>query len=472
MRPLASRLVCGLLAVICLAGGAAPTPTRAADEAIDPRRKVALVLGIGGYRKATSLPNPIEDARLVGERLKAAGFELHQGYDSTAPELAQAIDTFLGAAQGADIALVYYSGHALQIRAENYLMPVDYAPAPGEPTAGLVPVSRLLERMAGAAKARVLLLDACRDNPFADALATFVGKEAAGRGLAPINLPAADGTAMPDGTHGLVIGYATQPNQTASDGDRRNGPYATALAAALQAPDADLHAILLQTAFAVVNETRGGQHPEHRVALTQPLHLVARKAPLQCDVLAGDEDNNTGVKAVPFDEIVAKPALEACTADLAANPANPRLMHNHARVLDKIGRDAEAVALYRKAAELGFPPSQNGLAVMLMNGEGVDRDFEAALVWLARAAAQGYRQSIANYTADMGKLFTGRSDRTAILQRGLSRAGHRDVTATGKLDEATLTALERLKTERGHKGALISLQTIHELGVAGELVRR
>ncbi len=150
------------------AGGA-----QSAEDYADKRARTALVIGFAAYPTAP-LKNPLADALLVGKKLEAAGFTVDRLVDVTGAQLAAGVDKFKASSRGADIALIYYAGHGLQINSENYMVPVDFDPTAANPLAQLYSVRALLYGLDKTAKARVLLLDACRDNPF--------GKELKARG--------------------------------------------------------------------------------------------------------------------------------------------------------------------------------------------------------------------------------------------------------------------------------------------------
>jgi TPR repeat protein len=229
----------------------------------------------------------------------------------------------------------------------------------------------------------------------------------------------------------------------------------------------------VKAARLVVTETNGGQRPEHRVALTQPLFLVSRRKPLNCDLLAAETDNNISVKGVEFDKIDTSAAIPACRADLAKERDNPRLIHNLARSLDKAGKKQEAVRLYRRAAELGFDWSQNNLSVMYMSGDGIDPDFGKAMFWLRKAFAQGNRQAIVNYTStDMSELFSEDRERTLQLQRALKRLGLYHAAESGLFDNATKEALSAFKTGKDIRNEGITFQVMDALEITKLVLRR
>ncbi|MCC7252846.1 caspase family protein [Hyphomicrobium sp.] len=437
------------------------------DDYVDKRVRTALIIGFSAYKTAP-LQNPVADATLIAKRLQDAGFRVESLLDLPARELASAVEAFKAKAQGSEIALIYYAGHGLQVDSENYIVPVDFDPNVENPLANLYPVRALLEGLDKAAKARVLLLDACRDNPFGEALRAR-GTHVSGDGLAPIELPVEDGKRWPQGTSGLLVAYATQPSKTASDGRGSNSPYAAGLAAALATPDADFESVLKTTSAAVRAETGGQQHPEYRSALTGSLYLVARPKPLECDLLAVDTDNDVSLKGVVLEDIDAAKAIPACEAALKEQPGSPRIMHNLGRALEKAGRYQEALDLYHKAAQLGFDQAQLYYGNSLMEGLGGEIDMKTGLHWVRLAYERGNRQAMINYAEyDLSPVFQ-RSDRVKILQDALRKAGIGGVPDSGVMDDATNAALASYKTATGLEGQRITFQVLDRLEIVDVL---
>lgn len=454
------------LGVICAAFAVRVSFAAADDDYADKRTRSALVIGFSAYRNTKPLKNPVGDAGLISNRLKAAGFAVEDILDAPLADLGPAIQSFMDKAKGSDIALVYYAGHAVQIDGENYLVPVDFDKNAPDIIGSLYPIKALLEGLNKAAKARVLLLDACRDNPFRKDLKALLGDRVSGEGLAAIQMPVVDTRGLPEGTHGLVVGYATQPQYVASDGSGQHGPYATALEAALANPDEDFNSVLVRTTRAVLAETKGRQQPEHRMAVTGPLYLVSRPKPLECDVLAAEPDNDVSVAGVEYDQIDIAKALPACEADLAKNPTSPRLMHNYARALERAGRLAEGVALQRKSAELGFDWSQLYLANDYLEGTGVAADIKEGVFWIRKAFEQGNRQALVTYTElDLAKAFDNKPWRVKILQKALRDAGYIDVPDSGDMDEETRDSLDEFMSGLGIEGKAITFQVLDRLGI-------
>jgi uncharacterized caspase-like protein len=460
---LLGHIVCVMLSVSAYAQSEA--------SYFDARKRTALILGVGAYDNAPPLVNPKNDVTAVSARLREIGFSVTTALDPMAADAAQIIDGFVRASQDADIALVYYSGHGVQVDGENYLIPRDFNPTTGG-TANLIQVNALLDALDKAAKAKVLLLDACRDNPFVAALEKSLGGRSVGRGLAPMTMTAPVREANA-GAYGVLIGYATQANTVAFDGDGATSPYARGILLAAQHADEDLNSVLVKAAAIVVAESKGRQRPEHRVALTQPLFLLSRAAPLRCDVLAGDPDNHAFVAGVEMDSIDAMRAIEACRADLAQLPNNARLLHNLGRALEKAGRIDEAMGNYFKSAALGHDNAQNVLGVMLLLGRGVKQDVPEAMRQFRAAYRQGNRNATLMYaTEERSGLFKTSPRRTRELQAALLRAEATTLPPNGNFDAPTEQAIAKFKRDHGLTGRGLTFQVIDELGLTEKLVGR
>ena len=167
-------------------------------------RRVALVVGNGAYAETAALPNPPNDARAVAAALRDLGFEILEATDLDHPAMLATLAGFAERLEGAAVGLFFYAGHGLQVAGENYLVPVD-ARLNREAQVRLqtVPLQTVLQTMEAEVPTRVVLLDACRDNPLARSLARSMGatrSTAIGQGLARVQVGL-----------GTLIGYATAP---------------------------------------------------------------------------------------------------------------------------------------------------------------------------------------------------------------------------------------------------------------------
>src|SRR5215469_820277 len=136
-----------------------------------PERRVAFVIGIGAYRNAPRLPNPVNDARAIGDALRRLNFDVEEVYDPDFRQMTRSLREFGIKAQQADVAVIYYAGHGVQVGRENYLLPAD---AVLERERDLIyealPLQLFLDEASQAHRLSVILLDACRNNPFVDKL--------------------------------------------------------------------------------------------------------------------------------------------------------------------------------------------------------------------------------------------------------------------------------------------------------------
>jgi uncharacterized caspase-like protein len=195
-------------------------------------KRVALVLGNSAYQNAPPLSNPVNDSALIASTLKNAGFDVvDTRSDLPALEMRRALRDFTDSARDADIAVIYYAGHGIEVDGTNYLVPVD---AKLERDTDVFDEALSLDRILVAAEPakqlRLVILDACRDNPFAKNMKKTVALRGIGRGLAKIE-PASPNT---------LIAYSAKAGSTALDGDAKNSPFTMALAKHLTTPGLDV----------------------------------------------------------------------------------------------------------------------------------------------------------------------------------------------------------------------------------------
>jgi len=226
--------------------------------------RVALVIGNSAYARAPHLPNPVHDAEDVAAALKRSGFEIIVATDLDKTGMDEAIIRFARAARTADVAMFYYTGHALQFGGINYLVPVDAQLNDEADLRRMVRVDDVVADMQQAKNLRILVLDSCRDNPLAEQLKRSVGtarSTSIGRGLAKIDSP-----------EGMIISYATQPGRTADDGDGRNSPYTAAFLRNVEAKE-EVGTIFRRISADVYQTTRQMQLPELSLSLIGEFYL-------------------------------------------------------------------------------------------------------------------------------------------------------------------------------------------------------
>jgi hypothetical protein len=247
-----------------------PTPTVAAPVvtagAIKQNSRIALVIGNSAYRNVPVLTNPQRDASAIAASLRAIGFEtVTLAHDSTREKLVDALRLFADQAEKADWAVVYYAGHGIEVNGINYLIPVEARIAADRDIQfEAVPLDQVMAAVDGAKKLKLILLDACRDNPFAPQMrktataqvamasgpAGAAGTRSASRGLSEVKVSGAT----------LVV-YAAKHGQTALDGDGGNSPFAVALAQRIATPNVEINKLFRLVRDDVMEATAGRQEP-------------------------------------------------------------------------------------------------------------------------------------------------------------------------------------------------------------------
>ena len=186
-------------------------------------KRVALVIGNGAYEHAVRLDNAVFDAKAVADAFRKLGFQVVDGYDLDIDHMREKVSEFSAALADAKSAVIYYAGHGVSVDEENYLIPTDIVlKSPTDLDLNAISVSLLLKQMKREDPVNIVILDACRDNPFAEALARQKTRSlVVERGLSPI-----DG----DLARGTLIAFASDPKSTALDGPAgRHSPFTAAL---------------------------------------------------------------------------------------------------------------------------------------------------------------------------------------------------------------------------------------------------
>ena len=252
-----------------------------AEAAGSDTKRVALVIGNSKYVHAVTLPNPANDAHLIASTLRNAGFEVIEGVDQDNAGMHSLISRFTEQSYDADLAIIFYAGHGMQVDGKNYLIPVDAElTSPAYLKTRTIQIDDFMAALPPDPAIGVIILDACRDNPLARTLAASLPKSRStslGTGLAPVEAKS-DGV----GTGGLLIAYATDPGAIAFDGNGVDSPYSTALARHLTEPGVEIQSALTRVRGEVTETTQGRQRPWHNASLGREVFLgkpVAAAAP-------------------------------------------------------------------------------------------------------------------------------------------------------------------------------------------------
>ena len=279
---LCAGLLGGVLGFSC--GTAfAETPTATEQPAVahalqGPEQRVALVIGNSNYQNVAQLANPDNDAQSIAQFLNSAGFEVVQATDLTQNDMIKVVQDFSSrvAAHGPNtVAMIYYAGHGVQLAGENYLIPVDAkisspADLPNN-SVRLVDVMATLEAIPS--RLRIVMLDACRNNP-------FPAVNDAGRGLAIVDAP-----------NGSIVGYSTAPGAEALDGTGGHSPYTAAFLRDAHEPNVPIEQLFKRVRLDVNHATDGQQTPWESSSLTSDFYffgdtaVAATRAPVHSPVV-------------------------------------------------------------------------------------------------------------------------------------------------------------------------------------------
>jgi tetratricopeptide (TPR) repeat protein len=236
-----------------VATATAAVPDKPKPVALNERR-IALVIGNSAYRNVPPLANPVRDATSIADALRRSGFQtVTLQTDLPKEKLVDALHNFAQLADSADWALVYYAGHGIEMGGANYLIPVD-AKLSTDRDVGFetVPLDQVLSAVEGAKRLKLVLLDACRDNPFASQMRRTMAtaSRSIGRGLASI-----------EPESGTLVVYAAKHGETALDGDGGNSPFATAFMKNIQTPGLEVRRMFDFVRDDVLDMTNRRQQP-------------------------------------------------------------------------------------------------------------------------------------------------------------------------------------------------------------------
>lgn len=306
--------------VAILAGGMIALCNAALAE-----NRLALVIGESAYRSVTPLPNPANDAKAMTRLLADQGFDVTASADLSQNDMRKEVSDFAAkvAAKGADtVALVFYAGHGLQVDGENYLVPVDVDPRrEADIPLQAVRLNDLLNTLNSVpSKMRILLLDACRNNPFPAI------SRSTGHGLALVDTKT--------GGPGTFLSYSTSPGAEAEDGSGANSPYTTALLTVAREPGLPIEEAFKRVRVAVNKATEGRQTPWDSSSLTEDFRFVpatdaaaANAAPRPVIAKRSIDEWKRQLQGKPIeaanDIIVADGSVEAYQAFVALFTAAP-----------------------------------------------------------------------------------------------------------------------------------------------------
>jgi len=241
-------------------------------------KRVALVIGIGSYEHVPGLRNPAGDAKAIGEALQGLKFQVISLLDPDKRSVERALRDFGDASSGADIAIIFYAGHAVQVDGHNYMIPKDARlEAVRDLSYDAVPLELFVRAVSDTKKAGVLIVDACRDNPFVKRLMAEAGSVKVSPGLSRID----------DAPTGTLVAMSTRADHVAEDGAGTHSPYAQALLDELAVPGIELRLFFGKVSDRVRAATSNRQEPYVSHTLGGELVFLNPQPPNQPPVVAG-----------------------------------------------------------------------------------------------------------------------------------------------------------------------------------------
>jgi hypothetical protein len=357
--------------------------------------RVALVVGMAEYRGITPLKNTVNDARAIAATLERIGFDVTTLINAPHAELRTALDDFAFRSETADLALVYFAGHGVEVQGENFLVPVDATVQSNRDIERQsVSLSEMLLAVDKARKMRIVILDSCRNNPFGDTLAPEAPETDAG--TASASTRGTGGLAPPSPERGTLVAFAARDGEVALDGTGANSPFAEALIEKLDEPGLEISLMFRQVRDRVLEATGNRQEPHTYGSLSGVPFFLAGPGDADAERVA-DAD-----RRIAWAEL--RPEQEVQLAALAETGDTRSLLGlGYIRLNPEAGRfdPVQAADFFEQAAEAGSPEAMFELAKLYENGIGVAQDSGRALALYEQSAGLGFADAI----NDLGFLY-------------------------------------------------------------------
>jgi hypothetical protein len=442
-------------------------------ESATAEKRVAFVVGNSSYQNVNTLTNPANDAAAITEMFRKAAFDVVESKrDLKNTEMRRALRDFTEKARDADIAVIYYAGHGIEVDGTNYLIPIDAAlERDTDAYDEAISLDRILQAIEPARQLRLVILDACRDNPFAKNMKRTVASRALGRGLAGVE-PQRPNT---------LIAFAAKGGSTAADGDSRNSPFTAALLKHLAKPGLELGKAFRLVRDDVMNATGNKQEPFVYGSLGgNDVALVP--APAAAAPVAGNANaeirrdyelaERVGTKEAWDSFVAANPA--GFYADLAKAQRN-KLAAENARIAatDKARGAAEEQA--RLAVE-GAKASEQAKAASQMKAAEQARvaaekkkqveDEKLAAAERAKAAAQAKAAETERLAAEKARLLAEKKQQAEDAKLALAEK-ERAAAQAKKLEETRIASVEQAGRDERPRGEKPADQATAALAPAG-----
>ena len=448
-------------------------------------RRVALVIGNSEYREIPALKNPDKDAEDVSKTFRLAGFEVFAAKDLTRLQFEEQFRNYLAAADGADLAVVYYSGHGFQIGGENFLIPVDASlKDAADMEVQAIKVDDILQQLRSKSKIQMIILDACRNNPFPrkdywlrDQLIV-----AGGTGLAQVS-----------GSQNTLIAFATEPGAVAYDGSGDLSPFSSSFSRRALAPNQEIRSVMAAVRRDVVKATNGKQVPWENSSLIDDVVLMREAEPPAlppADAQQSQQTAKRGIQAAAAAEAIGNRDI-GVPVGVGPVPLKLDFPANDASISMKLASYPATGTL--SLPDRVLPPQSNLMAAEVDNlryepqvgsAAPVEVGFEIRAGGAAKQATVKLSPSVdpcdqaAGETLDLQGVVRGRSPNEigggAVEACEAAVKAYPDITrfryelgrallASGRIDEARQAIQEA--ADKGHIRALFALGSIASSGM-------
>ncbi len=417
-----SKLILLPLFLICLMVISSSIPAAAA------KKRVALVMGISNYNHASQLPNPVQDATKLASVLSGLGFDVTLRTNLGINDMRSEVRNFANKADTADVALVYFAGHGIEMSGKNYLIPNDAELRRDRDLEHEALTLNLISNaLEGAKRLRIIMLDACRNNPFSSQMKLSGNRtRSVSRGLAPVE-PIGDS----------LIVYASKHGTVAEDGEGNNSPFAEALVKTLPTPGLEISLMFRRVRDQVMKATNRRQQPfvygsisgkefyfkpsikiENKVVINNNTPQITSA----CSIWPQIATTATKAQVKAFlsechEGIfyrLAKARLKELKGSAVATLTTPKIdlstpkSHEPAEDLYRRAKKYQngtggfkkdlkkALSLHLQAAHKGHAKSMTDVGWMNENGFGTPRNYHVALEWYQKAADKGESMAMNN----------------------------------------------------------------------------
>jgi uncharacterized caspase-like protein len=410
--------------------------------------RVALVIGNGEYRYSKPLPNPVNDAHDVADALEQLDFTVIRVFNGDFGKIREGIRTFNAEIEHADIGLIYYAGHGMELGGENWMIPVDAELKTDRDLFGeAIGLKTILQAVSRAGSLGLVILDSCRDNPFAARMTRTKLTRSVDRGLARV-----------EPTSNVLVAYAAKDGTTATDGDGRNSPYTAALLKHLGTRGLEVSFVFRKVRDDVMAATGRRQQPFVYGSLSSKAIYLRAPDPVP---------QASSVAAQPGAAVAAPSAAQSAVPPAAASAGTAPDIDG--TVWESISRSTDA-ALFENFLRQ-FPRSPRGgeaqarLAALQAGGACDQLSAEAPRVARERAVTM-----VESAKSKADPEAARRACESAIaafpdVTRYLVQGGR---AAEANKDYAKARELYEKASDRGSRTAMVSLAALYESDLTGE----